>query len=147
MGVEGNVRELQQAYHVTKRPAIIAASPRTIECDFNAPNFLVHFNAFLTKHIPASTLVASDNMTFSIYKRLVLFLPGIPEVTSGKSIQDVLYATMARERSVTNQGNIKQSVAAKASTILVCVNPANKNEGPLDSKSSACQNFCSQCST
>lgn len=136
--VEGEdaVRDLEESklvYHIAKKPAITGVSAHTISSDFNAPHFLAHFQSFLAKYLPTSIIPASDKTTFGLYKRLVVFLPGIAEVGSGKPIPDVLYATQGRDRIVTAKG-IKRAVEAKSSTVLVRVKPAGAGEAPLDGK-------------
>jgi hypothetical protein len=124
--------EVQDVYFVAKKPAITGASPRTIATDFHAPEFLGDFNTFLKTYLPACALVATENTLFSLYKRVVLKLPALPEVGNTESpVQDVIYATKGSERMVTSKG-IKHAVAGKSSTVLVRVAAAVAGQGPLD---------------
>ncbi|KAF8189632.1 hypothetical protein BJ912DRAFT_1058887 [Pholiota molesta] len=131
---QGVVEEPQQhhVYRVAKKPAIVGASPTSIATDFNAADFLVIFNRFLASYLPGCTARGSDRTVFSIYKRIVLYLPTLREVSMDSDLpaQDVVYATKAVARSVTSRG-IKHAVAAKASTVLIRVAEAAEGEGPL----------------
>ncbi|KAF8170150.1 hypothetical protein BJ912DRAFT_1025406 [Pholiota molesta] len=117
MGVDNEevVREVEQTkvvYHVAKKPAITGLSANAIAADFDAPDFLVHFEAFLAKYLPSTIIPVSTDTTFALYKRLVLFLPG-------------------RDRVITAKG-IKRAVAARRSTVLIRVKPPGEGEAPLD---------------
>ncbi len=115
---------------VAKKPAFVGASAQSITSDYGAISFVDHFNDYLGRAYPAARVVATASTTFSLYKKVMLKLPVIYEVSENR-IQDSIYATKPTRSSVTTQG-IKRGQPAKSSTVLIRVHPANPKKGPLD---------------
>ncbi|KAG6862763.1 hypothetical protein C0991_010306, partial [Blastosporella zonata] len=105
----------QTHYHIAKKPPFPHVSLSCITRDYGAIDFLPRLNDFLREksmlpHIPFSY----ESSTFSVYRRLHLTLPPIPEITH-IAIKDTVIATKAQRGHVSKQG-IKNAVPARFST-------------------------------
>ena len=118
--------ETKVTHHVAKKTQV--ATVTSINNDFGANDFLMHFNAFLRMNQVPN--VATISTHFPIYKRVRLKLPPIPEVSS-HAVVDTVHCTKAIPQNVTNRG-IKEGSPAKFSTVLVRYKKADPALGPMD---------------
>jgi len=123
--------ELDQiVYRVAKKPSLMNVPVHSIINDFGALDLLPHLNTFL-RASTTSPLSATPTTMFSLYKRAVLTLPPIREVSS-KAVQDAIYAVRGKPETRTTRGNRRPASAAHFSTALVRIKPAEDRKGPLD---------------
>ncbi|KAG5636489.1 hypothetical protein H0H81_007855 [Sphagnurus paluster] len=107
----------QTTYHVAKKPALPHTSLTTITRDYGARDFLMHLSSFLCEHAITPPIPLSTRSTFSLYRRLYLSLPPIPEV-SQQPLKDTIVATKLERGRVTTQG-IKNASPARFSMVIV----------------------------
>lgn len=117
-------------YRVAKKPSLTNVPVDSIINDFGALNLLPHLNTFL-RTSTTSPLSAMPTTTFSLYKRAVLTLPPIREVSS-KPVQDAIYAVKGKPETRTTRGNRRPASAPRFSTALVRIKPMEEGKGPLD---------------
>ena len=123
-----NPTQKKTLYHVAKSPS--GASVKSLIDDFGAVDFIACFNTFLANEISSCSSKATNSTHFLIYKRAILSLPLIPEVSMYPT-RDVINATKGTPGIVTARG-IKRAGASHHSTVLVQVKENDPDNGPLD---------------
>ncbi|KAF8951861.1 hypothetical protein BDZ97DRAFT_2004777 [Flammula alnicola] len=119
------------SFSIAKKPAIVGPSVKSIIDDYGATDFLFYLDSFIHDTLPSCSVTLTESTKFSLYKRLVLTLPPIHEVSS-QPVRDVVHAVKGAPQVVTTKG-IKKAVAARFSTVLVRVQDGEDgNDGPLN---------------
>ncbi|KAF8954739.1 hypothetical protein BDZ97DRAFT_1927768 [Flammula alnicola] len=99
------------SFSIAKKPAIVGPSVKSIIDDYGATDFLFYLDSFIHDTLPSCSVTLTESTKFSLYKRLVLTLPPIHEVSS-QPVRDVVHAVKGAPQVVTTKG-IKKAVAAR----------------------------------
>lgn len=115
---------------IAKKPAIVGAAVNKIIDKFGATDFLWYVEDFLQMAVPSAVMSLMASTTFDIYKRLILTLPPIPEVSSDP-IRDVVHATLGRPQNIATTNGIIKAAPPRFSTVLARYGSGVREKGPL----------------
>lgn len=120
-----------QTNSIQRSVAKVAAFPRvsveTFAADYGAADFATHLKSALASipQIPAALIPTISNVAaFPVYKRAVLVLPAIHEI-SLRSVRDIVHAALGSPQKIMASG-IKRAVDARFSTVLI-----RSDSGPI----------------
>ncbi|XP_006463153.1 hypothetical protein AGABI2DRAFT_152410 [Agaricus bisporus var. bisporus H97] len=126
--MESDSNNTEATWKLAKAPTYGYLEASVIENRFGAANFATHLSRYVREMDPNSHYVVSPTSRFPVFRRLILHLPRILEVTL-EHTRDVVIANEGKARVVTTQG-IQKATPPQFSTILVRVHPASAGSGP-----------------
>lgn len=121
----------QTTYRVAKTPSLLGVAVESIVGDFGAKDFLLHLVSFLRERRITCVNPLTISSRFSLYHRLYLSLPAVPEISLLSVIKDSVIATKADRGQLTTRG-VKKAAPGRFSIILVREHPGDPSKGPLD---------------
>ncbi|KAF7290284.1 hypothetical protein MIND_01342400 [Mycena indigotica] len=120
----------QITYNIAARPAYPNLSASDIETKFEVRDFLFYMNQYLALHqLPGGGLLGPTTR-FGAFKKAALHLPILRAAETESEKADVIHAVLATEGLISDKG-IKRGSPARSSTVLVRVEPKDREQGPL----------------
>lgn len=115
-------------HSVARRPAYKGVPLESVVEDYGTLDLVKHLNTFTRES--GGVVEATEATRYSIYKRAVLQLPPIREV-SGSPVQDRIYAVKASEARISTKTGIRAATPTRFSTALIRTAPKDDSRGPM----------------
>ncbi|EKM74821.1 hypothetical protein AGABI1DRAFT_47382 [Agaricus bisporus var. burnettii JB137-S8] len=120
----------EASWKIAKAPAYGHLNATSIEQEFSVTMFPTHLLQYLQKTYPHIPHTITPNSRFPVFRRLILHLPVIPEVSS-EGTRDIIVTNRGKSRRITTRG-IQKGTPPHFSTVLVRIHPASPHSGPHD---------------